>query len=127
MYNHLLYFSYWLVNMCVLYLVSLFVPGELIHLGSWRFSSLEAAFYSGFFLTFLVWIWWDFALARKFDFDKTVTVLLFFLFVNYFSLLVISRFSYITGFEIYNYIWAFVIALVTTSMQRVVRKIIVQR
>ncbi len=127
MYNHLLYLGYWLINITVLYAASLFLPESFIHLGSWRFSSIEAAFYSGFFLTFLIWIWWDFALARKFDFDKKITVFLFFLFVNYFSLLVVARFSYITGFEIYNYLWAFVIGLVATGMQRVVRKIIIQR
>lgn len=127
MYNHLLFFGYWLINTAVLFLAGSLLPPEYIHLGSWRFGAVEACFYAGFFLTFLIWIWWDFALARKFDFDKKVTVFLFFLFVNYFSLLVVARFSYITGFEAYNYLWTFIIALGTTSMQRVIRRVIIQR
>lgn len=125
MYNHLLYFGYWIINAVVLFLTGYLLPE--VRLGSWRFSSIEASLYAGFCLTFLVWVWWDFALARRFDFNKKNRVFLFFLCVNYFSLLVISRFEWMTGFSVSSYLWAFVISLVATSMQQVIHSLIVRK
>ena len=126
MYNHLLYFGYWVTNAIVLYFASILLPSD-ITLGSWRFSTLEASLYAGFCLTFLVWIWWDFALAWKFDFHKKLPVFLFFLFVNYFSILTITRFDYLTGFSITSFFWAFIIGFVATILQQGIHQLIVRQ
>ena len=125
MYNHLLFLSYWLVNTTVLFLASLFIPA--IRLGVERFNSFESAFYAGFWLTFFIWVFWDFAIARKFQLDKKGITLTFFLFVNSISVWAVSRFYFITGFELTNYLWALVIGLLATLLQRVVWKLVVLR
>jgi len=126
MYNHLLYLGYWLTNSIVL-LLSTLVTGNSVILGGDRFNTLEASIYAGFWLTFLIWVWWDFAIARKFKLDKGVIIFGFFLFVNIFSLVAVSRFHFFTGFELINYFWVLAIALLATILQRVAWKLIVNR
>lgn len=119
MYNHLMYFAYWVINSLVLYLASWILPENNVVLGNWRFSSIESSIYAGFWLTFLVWVFWDFAIAREFNLKKKMVAFGFFLIVNSISIWVISRFSNITGFELINYQWAFIIGFAATLLQRV--------
>src|SRR3972149_1067978 len=97
MYNHFLYFSYWILNSLVLYLFFL-VFGDSVVLGNWRFGALESAIYSGFWVTFLLWTFWDFALAKGVKFDNWLTTLGYFWLVNTFSFWLTSRFSQYAGF-----------------------------
>lgn len=127
MYNHLLYVGYWLINSILAYLSSALVPNNIIKLGSWRFTTLESSLYAGFVLTFLIWVWWDFALGRRFNFKNKFTTFIFFLIANSFSIFAISRFSYFTGFEVTSYIWIPIIALAATIMQRLTRMAIIKR
>ena len=123
--NHLLYFGYWLVNSLLLFIASLVLPESVMKLGSWRFNSLESSLYAGFCITFLIWVWWDFALAHKFTLDNKMFAFAFFVFVNSFSILAVSTFSYFTGVEVISYIWIVIIGLVVTILQRVTRSFIV--
>lgn len=126
MYNHFLFLSYWLVNASVLFFAGI-IPGNNVVLGSWRFNSFEASAYAGFWLTFLVWLCWDFAMARQFKFDKKGITVGFFLIVNVVSVWAISRFYFVTGFELKNYVWALIIGLTATVFQRVAWRIVVTR
>lgn len=125
MYNHLLYLTYWIINTIVLFVVRSLIPGNNVILGSERFNGFESSIYAGFWLTFLVWIWWDFAIAKKIKLDKTITTIGFFLFVNSLSIWMVSRFSYFTGFALTNYAWALGIGIVVTLLQRVGWRLIV--
>ena len=129
MYNHVLYIAYWAVNTTTLYVASLFLPKGTILLGSWRFNPFEASLYSGFWITFLIWAWWDFAVARRFQISSRNIVIVFayFLFVNVFSLWAVSVFSSFTGFVLVNFQWALIIGAVTTVLQRVTFSFIVAR
>lgn len=118
MYNHLMYFAYWMINSLVLYLAGWAIPNNVL-LGNWRFNSIESSIYAGFWLTFLIWACWDFAIARKFNLKNKTATFVFFLLVNAISIWVVSRFSNITGFELTNYQWAFAIGFVITLLQRV--------
>ncbi len=124
MYNHLLYLAYWTVNAIVLFLAGILVPG--VKLGDGRFSSFEAAIYGGFWVTFCVWIWWDFAIARKFQFSQAVKFVVFFI-VNSISILIISKFHFLTGFVLTNYIWALAIGIFATILQRMAWGIVVTK
>jgi len=127
MYNHLLFFAYWLVNSLVLFVASIIIPNNELVLGSWRFSSLEASFYAGFCLTFLVWVWWDFAIARKLNSYKKFATFSFFFLVNISSIWVLSRFSYFSGLELINFWWAIAIGIITTLLQKLVWMLIVKK
>ncbi|MFH1536290.1 MAG: hypothetical protein ABIC96_04480 [Patescibacteria group bacterium] len=127
MYNHLLYFTYWLTNSFVFFLSSIIVPDRNVILGSWRFNNIESSIYAGFWATFLIWVWWDFAIAKKFNLENKIIAFGFFFFVNFFSIYVVSRFSRFTGFELVNYQWVFVIGFAVTFLQRIIRKVIVRR
>jgi hypothetical protein len=118
MYNHLMYFAYWVINSFVLYLAGLFIPDSVV-LGNWRFNSLESALYAGLWLTFLIWVCWDFAMARELNLKNKATSFIFFLLVNTISVWIISRFSGIMGFELLNYQWALGIGFVATILQRI--------
>lgn len=118
MYNHLMYLAYWAINSLVLYLASLIIPDN-IALGNWRFSNIESSIYAGFWLTFLIWVFWDFAIAREFNLKNKTIAFLFFLFVNAISIWVVSRFASVTGFGIINYQWVLAIGFITTLLQKV--------
>ncbi|MBI5044623.1 MAG: hypothetical protein HZC02_01745 [Candidatus Levybacteria bacterium] len=122
MYNHLLYLGYWIVNSLLLYLLSFFLPD--INLGNDRLRLIESAIYAGFWLTFCVWVWWDFTIARKIRFGKAASLLAFFI-INCFGLLAVSRFSFMTGFTIDLSFWIFVVGAIMTLCQRVVWRVIV--
>lgn len=126
MYNHLLFLSYWLVNAVVLFLAGS-LPGHNVILGNGRFNSFESSFYAGFWLTFFIWVFWDFAIARKFKLDKEGVTLSFFLFVNSLSIWAVSRFYFMTGFELTNYLWVLIIGLTVTLLQRVAWRVVVLR
>lgn len=126
MYNHLLYFSYWLVNSTVLYVLGLLFSQNIV-LGNWRFSPIESAIYAGFWVTFLIWVLWDFALAKGVKFDSKVVTFGYFGITNIFGFWLVSRFSQYAGLGITNYIWAFAIGLVAYIFQRLAWGIVIRR
>lgn len=117
MYNHLLYFTYWLVNSAILYVFGVLFPGNVI-LGNWRFNPIESAVYAGFWVTFFVWVLWDFAIAKGIRFDSATVTLGYFWAANIFAYWIVSRFSQIAGFGITNFLWAFAIGLAAYMVQR---------
>lgn len=123
MYNHLLYFTYWLVNSLVLYAISSF--SNDVVLGNWRFGALEAAIYAGFWVTFFVWAMWDFAIAKGVKFDTGFVTLGYFWLVNAFSFWIVARFSEFTGLGITSFYWAFIIGLGAYLVQRITRSLVV--
>lgn len=124
MYNHLLYFTYWLFNSIVLYVFGLVFPANII-LGNWRFNPIESAIYAGFWVTFFLWVLWDFAIAKGVRFDSGAVILGYFWTANTFAFWIVSRFSQVAGFGITNYLWAFAIGLGAYIVQRIAWKLVV--
>ena len=124
MYNHLLYFTYWLFNSAVLYGASALFPSEVV-LGNWRFGGLESAIYAGFWETFFIWVLWDFALAKGVKFDSGVVTFGYFWTANIFAFWLVSRFSEYAGLGITSYLWALTLGLVAYLMQRFAWRIVV--
>jgi len=123
MYNHLLYLAYWFINSAVLYAAGILIPA--VRLEDGRFSSIETAIYAGFWITFMIWVWWDFAIARKFLFNNTASFFVF-LIVNSISIWAVSRFYFFTGFILTDYVWALGLGVAATILQRMVRGMVVQ-
>lgn len=94
-------------------------------LGNFRFSPIEAAIYSGFWMTFILWVFWDFAIAKKI-LDKTSTRFTFFFGANLFALWAVTKFSYFTGFGQIDLLQMLIAGVLFTFLQRVVRSIIVK-
>jgi hypothetical protein len=126
MYNHLLYFTYWLFNSVVLYVFGLIFPTNVV-LGNWRFSPIEAAIYAGFWVTFFVWVLWDFAIAKGIKFDTGIVTLGYFWSANIFAFWIVSRFSQYAGLGITSYLWALAIGIVAYVTQRLAWSLIVGR
>ena len=126
MYNHLLYFSYWLVNSAVLYVASLLFPGNVV-LGNWRFGALEAAIYAGFCVTFFVWVLWDFAMAKTVKFDAKIVTFGYFWSANILSFWLVSRFPRYAGFGMSDYVWALLVAFIAYFAQRLAFKLVTKR
>lgn len=127
MYNHILFLSYWVVNLLSIYILGEVFAIKEIQLGSYRFNSIEASIYSGFCLTFLVWVWWDFALARRFDLNNKFTKFGFFFFVNMFSIWALSTFNNISGIRVENMLWILIMALIMTTFQKIAWTIVVDK
>jgi hypothetical protein len=108
----------------VLYVFGLVFPANVI-LGNWRFNPIEAAIYAGFWVTFFIWVLWDFAMAKGIRFDSATVILGYFWSVNIFAFWIISRFSQYAGFGITNYLWAFAIGLGAYIVQRLAWGLIV--
>lgn len=126
MYNHILYFFYWLFNSLVLYVFYIAFPDSIV-LGNYRFNAPETAIYAGFWVTFFVWVFWDFALAKGVKFDSSAVVVGYFWLVNAFAFWVVARFSHIAGFGIINYFWVIAVSLVALVFQRMVWRVVVKR
>ena len=125
MYNHLLYLGYWIVNTTVLLLASFFIPA--VRLGQQRFNSLESAVYAGFWLTFIIWVWWDFAIARRIKIEGKIANFTIFFIVNSLACWAVSRFYFVTGFVLTNYLWALIIGLMATFLQKIAWRVVVLR
>lgn len=93
---------------------------DSVVLGNFKFSGLEASIYAGFWMTFLIWVFWDFARAKGMKFDEGIVRFFYFWLVNSFALWIIARFPYIAGFGIDSYLWAFVIGFLTISLHNFV-------
>jgi len=124
LYNHLLYFTYWLFNSAVLYVFGLLFPMNVI-LGNWRFNPIESAVYAGFWVTFFIWVLWDFTIAKGVRFESGAVTLGYFWVANAFAFWIVSRFSQVAGFGITNYLWAFAIGLGAYIVQRIAWKLVV--
>ena len=94
-------------------------------LGNWRFGPIESAIYAGFWVTFFVWVLWDFALAKGIKFDSGMVTLGYFWSANIFAFWVVARFSEYTGLGITSYLWAITIALFTYVLQRLTWRLVV--
>jgi len=124
MYNHLLYFIYWLINASVLYVFGQLFGNDVV-LGNWKFSILESVVYSGFWVTFFIWCFWDFAIAKGLKFNSFMVTFGYFFLVNIFSFWLVSRFPYYAGFGVTGFFWVTLISFCAYFLQRFGRSIVV--
>lgn len=119
MYNHILYLSYWLINTLLLYILYSIFPENIV-LGTWKFTALEAAIYSSFWVTFVVWTAWDFIYSRqsKVVLEGGLVTNLYFWAINTMGVWIVARFPGFTGMGISSYVWAFVIGGIFNVFQR---------
>ncbi len=125
MYNHLLYLLYWLVNAVVLFGLSWIFPNSVI-LGTNKFVPLEAAIYSGFWLTFFIWTMWDFIIAREVKLEPAPLAFIYFLFVNILGIWIVTYAGRYTGIAVAGW-WILVVAVFADSLQRLAWKLVVKR
>ena len=126
MYNHLLYILYWAINTLIIKFTFLLFPYGLV-LGTYRFTPTEAAIYSGFWVTFIIWTAWDFAIARKISLEKPTKNFLYFLLVNVFAVWVVARFAPLSGMGISSFWWAIAVGIVVSILHKLVKKVVVER
>jgi len=126
LYNHILYFSYWLINAVVLFVLNLIFPENVV-LGNWRFSAIEAAIYASFWQTFFIWVIWDYLLARGTTLKSGVSVWFYFLAVNTVGIWIIARLPHFLGLGIASWLWALVIGILANWLQRIAWSAITKR
>jgi hypothetical protein len=122
MYNHLLYFSYWIVNSFVISFFHYLYPNDFV-LGTVKFTPLDASIYSGFWLTFVVWTFWDYIMAKEIKFGGIKTGLWFWM-ANVIGIWVTARLSNFTGFGISYFYLAIILGFFTNLLQRLIRKFV---
>lgn len=123
-YNHLLYLLYWLVNASVIFVLGWMFPGQ-IALGVNKFVPLEAAIYSGFWLTFFVWSLWDFVIMRGVKLEGT-PAFVYFLMANFIGFWLLSYASRYTGLTSEGW-WILVLAVVANFGQRLAWRLVIKR
>jgi uncharacterized membrane protein YvlD (DUF360 family) len=126
LYNHRLYLLYWLVNSVTIYLFSFLFSGQIV-LGNYKFTSIEAAIYAGFWITVFLWAMWDFVYARGVKMSSELSNIIFFWAINTVALWIVSRLSHILGFGMASFLWAFILGIIITLTQRLVWRTIVDR
>ena len=126
MYNHILYFAYWLFDSLTIFVFGLLFPSQVV-LGNWRFSPIEASIYAGFWMTFFIWSLWDFAIAKGVKFDSGIVTFGYFGLSNIFAVWIVSRLSQFAGFGVSSYFWTISIGLTIYLMQRFVWRIVVKK
>ena len=117
--DHILYLGWWLVTSIVLYIISTVSSGNVV-LGTFKYTIGEAAVYAGFWATFLVWLFWDFAQARGWNLKGTFQTFVFFWILNIAAIWLVARFAPITGVGITSYVWAIIVAFVVDLAQTAV-------
>jgi len=111
--NRLLYIFFWPL---LLFLAASIFTIDVV-LGTYRFSVLEAAVYSGFWITFLAWVIWDFVKARGISLkNKALAVTVLWL-ANSAAVWIVARFAHLTGLGISSYRWALLLGLVVALAQ----------
>ena len=126
MYNHILYFLFWVINIAVLYFFGLLFPNSVV-LANYRFSPLESAIYAGFWVVFITWIFWDFGIARKLQFENTIVRWGYFFMVNAFSFWIVSKFAQYIGFGIFHYYVTFALGGIALIFQSMVWALILKK
>lgn len=126
MYNHILYLFYWVVSLAVFYLTYLLFPQDFV-LGNWKFTSLEAAVYSSFWLVVFVWVVWDFLISRRVKLKDNLATWLYFWVVNAVGIWLVAKLSQILGLGIKSYLWAIGVAFVVNLAQRLAWRFITKR
>lgn len=126
MYNHLLYILYWAINILIIKLAFILFPYGVV-LGTYRLNPTEAAIYSGFWVTFIIWTAWDFAIARKISLEKPVKSFIYFLLVNIFAIWTVARFAPLSGMGITTYWWAISIGIVISILHKLAKKVVLER
>lgn len=126
MYNHLLYLSFWATNTLILIIASAVAP-EHLTLGNDRFNNIESGIYAGFWITFIIWAFWDFSMGRRYNLAKKYRSFIFFFLVNFFSFWGVSNFENWVGFSQQDLVWIVIIAIIATIFQRFIKKSMTKR
>jgi O-antigen ligase len=111
--NRLLYIFFWPL---LLFLAASIFTIDVV-LGTYRFSTLEAAVYSGFWITFLAWVIWDFIKARGISLKNKILAITVLWLANSAGVWIVARFAHITGLGISSYRWALLLGLVVALAQ----------
>lgn len=128
MYNHVLYLTYWFINAIIFYILSSLYPSNIV-LGTWKFTAVEAAIYSSFWLTVVVWTAWDFIYSRqnKIALEGGLITNLYFWAINAMGVWLVARFPGFTGLGISSWPWALVLGGVANVFQRITLGVILGR
>jgi hypothetical protein len=111
--NRLLYIFFWPL---LLFLAASIFTIDVV-LGTYRFSTFEAAVYSGFWITFLAWVVWDFIKARGISLNNKVLAVVVLWLANSAAIWIVARFAHMTGLGISSYRWALLLGLVVALAQ----------
>lgn len=110
----------------LIYVFGLVFPANVV-LGNWRFNPIESAIYSGFCVTFFVWVFWDYAIAKGIKLDGAMSKWGYFWLSNVLAFWLVSRFSQIAGFGISSFLWVMAVGLGAYVVQRMAWKLVVRR
>ncbi len=111
--NRLLYIFFWPL---LLFLAASIFTVDVV-LGTYRFSVFEAAVYSGFWITFLAWVIWDFVKARGISLKNRVLAITVLWLANSAAVWIVARFAHLTGLGISSYRWSLLLGLVVALAQ----------
>jgi hypothetical protein len=95
-------------------------------LGTWKLTGLESSLYSGFWVTFVVWIFWDLLLAKDIKLGSTKSFFWFWL-ANTVGIWITAHMSKFTGFGISNFYLAIILGLLVNILQRLIRRFIIKK
>jgi hypothetical protein len=125
-YNHKLYLGFWLINFSVIFLFGWVFPSDIV-LGNWKFSALEGAIYSSFWLTFFVWTAWDFIFSRGIKYKAGLIAWIYFFLVNSLAIWLIARFSHILAMGISSWVAAVFMGVVVVIGQKFIWWMVTRR
>jgi hypothetical protein len=114
--DHLLFFLYWFLDSLSIYLLGLVFPSSVV-LGTYRLSFITASLFAGFWLTFFVWTMWEYVLVRKVKLEPFLLRFIFFFFVNFVGVWIVTRYSQYTGLGITSFWWALAIGAAANLLQ----------
>jgi len=111
--NRLLYIFFWPL---LLFLAASIFTADVV-LGTYRFSTFEAAVYAGFWITFLAWVVWDFIQTRGVSLSNRVFGVTILWLANSAAVWMVARFAHLTGLGISSYRWALLLGLIVALAQ----------
>ena len=126
MYNHKLYLGFWFINFTVIFLFGWAFPLDIV-LGNWKFTALEAAIYSSFWLTVLIWTAWDFIFSRGVKYQTGLVTWIYFFLINTLGVWIIARFAHLLALGLTSWVGAVLIGSVAVIGQKIIWGLVTRR
>jgi O-antigen/teichoic acid export membrane protein len=114
--NYQKFIVYWIANFLLLYLATSLLPGNYVF-GNSIFTPVRAMLFTSFIWNIAIWKAESIFKEMELDFKDNMSMMLEYLVLNFATLWLTSRFSFIFGFGVGSYLYVLALAFVANLVQ----------
>lgn len=110
------FFALWMVNVALIYLAVMIFPDNYA-LGNSIFTPLQAALFTGFIWNYVLWNVEPTFKNLEINVKSPMAMMLIYLAINFATIWLLARLSFMSGFGVGSYVYVFILALVANFVQ----------